>query len=185
MWHEPHAVFLVDYENSAQKFVSTAMTKKPEDIEVYVFYNPATPANHKVDELPRWVNKIEAKGRGKNASDFELIDFAGKYLKNCSPVHLCIVYKNDRGYEKHIKKWQEEYPRVEVQHMDAQMQLTDLYGSRSKRCTLCTEKEDSGSWMLWGAAAAAVAGVGLLAYAALQGDDGSDGEDGEDKKNGN
>ena len=111
-------MYLVDFENSAHCFVSPNMPK-PANVDVYVFYNPRHSENAGVAKWPSWVNRVPSKRGGWNASDEELIDFGSQYLVNHSPVHLCIVYQDDKGYRKIVESWRRLNLRVDVREVHA------------------------------------------------------------------
>ena len=146
MEHTPHAVYLVDFENSEQSFVSLQMPK-PADIAVYVFYNPRHSENAGVEKWPSWVVRVRSRRGGWNASDDELFEFGSKYLLNHSPVHLCVVYQDDKGYRKIVESWRRSYPGVNVRKVHALTSpLNSLYHPDRERCPFCAEQEEEYKW---------------------------------------
>lgn len=137
-----HCVYLVDYENSAHRFIEDTQAE-PHNIAVHEFFNPETRENSKVKNLPHWVKLHPATQSGKDASDAELRRFGNEHLSRNSPAHLCIVYKDDGGYVNVIRQWMLAYPRVDIRHINPlERSLASLYPYPSSGCPFCEDDEE-------------------------------------------
>ena len=161
-----HTVFLVDYENSAQRFI-TSVTEQPDGVDVYVFFNPNVKENWPVIKTwPSWVKKkgdlVKQElntGGSKNATDRALINFAEEHLRGNRPDHLCIVYGMDKIYNRSAKDWGTTFS-VDVRHINALVDKTldKLYVD--EECPFCPRQVLQGRTMKTKESG----GMGPLAY---------------------